>query len=285
MLLWKMSKFCVFYLPTFLLVSTRPSQGWLWGGAVRLWGEADVLAGRLQGGGEGRLGGRAAHLLRGGDRERGDGDRDGHRVYRLLLLLLPSCSLVRLFRSLPLDCPRWDYRGKGRAGRDHRPTSVLWVFMWRPSIVTVVRSVVCGRRVLWLWGRENQLLADRLVGRLVDLEGNVDLCVVELLLMVIVLPVGRRRSPQVLLPHVRLDVVAELLPHLAAWPGALVDRLYVLSLQSHHVLGQEQSLRALQFGSICTINGWLLIGAHLFFLKQQWHQNLCLAHSYHSHRP
>jgi hypothetical protein len=35
----------------------------------------------------------------------------------------------------------------------------------------------------------------------------------------------------VLLPDVRLDIVAELPPDAAARPGALVDRLHVLSLK------------------------------------------------------
>ena len=82
-----------------------------------------------------------------------------------------------------------------------------------------------------LWRGEDELFADCLGGWLVDLEGDVNLCVVEFLLVVILLPVGRSCPPQVLLPHVSLNVVAQLLPHLAAGPGALVDRLHVFSLQ------------------------------------------------------
>lgn len=38
-----------------------------------------------------------------------------------------------------------------------------------------------------------------------------------------------------------LDVVAQFLPHLAAWPGALVDRLDVLSLQIICVIVQAKT--------------------------------------------
>ena len=92
-----------------------------------------------------------------------------------------------------------------------------------------------------LWRGEDELFADCLVGRLVDLEGDVNLCVVEFLLVVILLPVCRGCPPQVLLPHVGLDVVAQFLPHLAAWPGALVDRLDVLSLQIICVIVQAKT--------------------------------------------
>ena len=172
-------------------------------------------------------------MLAGGDGERGDRDGDRHCVHRLLRL--------HLVGSLPLDCPRGDYRGKGRAGSHHWPTSVLWVFMRRSRHVHVVGEQWCCRGIGWcdilgLWRGEDKLFTDCLVGWLVDLKGNVDLCVVELLLMVILLSICRSCPPQVLLPHVRLNVVAQLLPHLASWPGALVDRLHVFSLQIHLII-------------------------------------------------
>ena len=150
---------------------------------------------------------------------------------------LGALALLHLLGGLPLDGAGGDDGGEGGAGGRHVDwlAAVLRVLVRRPRHVHVVGEQGGRRRTgllrrLLRRRRQDQLLADGL-GGLEDLQGDVDLRVVELLLVVILLPVGGGGAPQVLLPHVRLDVVAELPPHLAPRPGALVDRLYVLSLQ------------------------------------------------------